>query len=166
MCRNTLLSIWRQGHVQIANYFPPYKSCIWQDIHDIYGKKPQLLGPFGCLGIPGQTSVWHWVITPWHSDTVVHLKKKKKERKDNTQGNCVSSIKSHTGNVHLTGMAVEMTCTVDLKQQYSWWFWDRTGKAPVVSPSFLTWSHHNGGVGGQLSWQPNFTWTTALYHRF
>lgn len=35
------------------------------------------------------------------------------------QGDCVSSIKSHTGNVHLTGMAVEMTCTVDLKQQYS-----------------------------------------------
>lgn len=42
-----------------------------------------------------------------------------KRKSDNMQGDCVSSIKSHTGNVHLTGVAVEMTRTVDKQQQHS-----------------------------------------------
>lgn len=43
------------------------------------------------------------------------------------------STVSHTGSAYLTGATVEMTCTVDMKQQHSSSSWYEAGKAPEVS---------------------------------
>lgn len=54
---------------------------------------------------------------------------------------------SHADSVHLTGMAVETTCTVDMKQQHSCSNCDEAGKAPVVSLSFPDHIKYGGGGG-------------------
>lgn len=89
------------------------------------------VGPIGCTGDPGLTKVWHWVVTPLTWRTC----RQQDGCWDNMQGErLMISAMSHTGSVDLTGLAVETTCTVDMKQQQRYCSkWDGSGKAPVVS---------------------------------